>query len=165
MKGKYLLLGTNLGDRKKNLSTALFKIGKYLGEILKKSSIYESDAWGVEDQPPFLNLVVKINTSLSPVDLLAGIAEIEKNMGRIRYEKWKERLIDIDILYYDDEIINHDRLVIPHPEIQNRKFTLVPLCEISGSEIHPVFKKTNLELLKESNDPLRVRKAENSGEA
>lgn len=164
MKGKYLLLGTNLGNREKNLSSAIVEIRKYLGEILQKSSIYESEAWGFRDQPSFLNQVIRIKTSLSPEELLAGIAGIEEDMGRIRYEKWKERLIDIDILYYEDEIINQDQLVIPHPEIQNRNFTLVPLCEISGSGIHPVLKKTNLELLQASKDPLKVNKVVNSDE-
>jgi len=165
MKGKYLLLGTNLGNREKNLSIAIVKIRKSLGEVLQQSSIYESEAWGFRDQPSFLNQVIRIKTSLSPEELLKGIAEIEKNMGRIREEKWKERLIDIDILYYEDVILNHNQLVIPHPEIQNRNFTLVPLCEISGTEIHPVLKKTNDELLEASNDPLGVRKASNSDEA
>lgn len=165
MKGKYLLLGTNLGNREKNLSGAIVKIRKSLGEILRKSSIYETEAWGFRDQPSFLNQVIRIKTSLSPEELLRVIAEIEESMGRIREDKWKERLIDIDILYYEDEIINQDQLVIPHPEIQNRNFTLVPLCEIAGSEIHPVLGKTNDELLKASNDQLGVRKAADSGEA
>jgi 2-amino-4-hydroxy-6-hydroxymethyldihydropteridine diphosphokinase len=158
MKGKYLLLGTNLGDRKKNLSSACASIEKYLGKIIRKSSIYESDAWGFHDQPYFYNQVVKIKTILSPEELLKRISHIEKNMGRIRQEKWKERLIDIDILYYDNKIINDVQLVIPHPEIQNRKFTLVPLCEISPHELHPVFKKTNLQLLEGLTDPLGVKK-------
>lgn len=158
MKGKYLLLGTNLGDRKRNLSSACASIEKYLGKIIQKSSIYESDAWGFHDQPSFYNQVLKIKTILSPEELLKRISHIEKNMGRIRQEKWKERLIDIDILYYDNKIINDTQLVVPHPEIQNRKFTLVPLCEISPHEFHPVLKKTNLQLLEGLTDPLGVKK-------
>ncbi len=158
MKGKYLLLGTNLGDRQKNLTIANDSIERYLGNVIQSSSIYVSEAWGFHDQPSFFNQVVEIKTSLSPEELLEGISRIEGKMGRVRYEKWKERLIDIDILYFDDEIINTSKLVIPHPEIQNRRFVLVPLCEISADEIHPVLKKSNLELLKESLDPLEVNK-------
>lgn len=158
MKGKYLLLGTNLGDRKKNLTTAITSIENHLGKIIQKSSIYESEAWGFHDQPAFYNQVVKLITSFSPEELLKKITLIEKKMGRVRHEKWKERLIDIDILYFNDLIINTRQLVIPHPQIQNRRFTLVPLCEISADEIHPVLKKSNLELMEELSDSLRVKK-------
>jgi 2-amino-4-hydroxy-6-hydroxymethyldihydropteridine diphosphokinase len=158
MKGKYLLLGTNLGDREKNLRLAVISIEKQVGKVLRRSSVFESEAWGYHDQPSFYNQVLEINTTISPESLLYEVKTIEKEMGRIRNEKWRERMIDIDILYYENEIIDTGRLVIPHPEIQNRKFTLVPLCEISAAEIHPLLGKTNLELLKETPDILEVKK-------
>jgi 2-amino-4-hydroxy-6-hydroxymethyldihydropteridine diphosphokinase len=158
MNGKYLLLGTNLGDRFKNLKEASRLIEEYAAKIIQQSSIFESEAWGFHDQPSYYNQVMEIETSRSPDELLSLISKIEKKMGRIRYEKWKERLIDIDILYYNNQIIQSPDLIIPHPEIQNRRFALIPLCEIAPDEIHPHLKKTNLELLKETEDTLAVRK-------
>jgi len=158
MKGKYLLLGTNLGNRFKNLLEASGLIENQIGKIIQQSSIFETEAWGIREQPSFFNQVLEIQTSHTPEDLLFRITKIEKEMGRVRYEKWKERLIDIDILYYNDKIIQSAGLMIPHPELHKRRFTLVPLCEISPDEIHPLLKKTNLELLEETEDRLKVKK-------
>ena len=156
MKGKYLILGTNLGNKMKNLETAISLIRQQVGHISAMSSIYESEAWGYTSQPSFLNQVIQIETELNPQELLDGILSIELQMGRVRFDKWHERLIDIDILFYDDEIIRQENLVVPHIEIPNRKFTLVPLCELAANEIHPGLQKSLSDLLKDNSDPLRV---------
>ena len=154
----YLLLGSNLGKREEILENAVNSIKKTIGNVSKNSSIYETLAWGIEDQPAFLNQVIKIETTINPHQLLTAINKIEKELGRIRHEKWGERLIDIDILYYDDSVLDTQPLTIPHPEIANRKFTLVPLAEIAPEFFHPVLAKTQTELLKECKDGLEVKK-------
>ena len=153
----YLLLGSNLGDRRQHLLDALDGIS-YLGTISRVSSVYRSAAWGNVDQPDFLNATVELSTTHSPEELLNDILEIETGMGRIRNEKWGARLIDIDILFYDDIILNTSHLSIPHPQLQNRKFTLVPLAEIAPHLIHPISKKTISQLLDACEDPLDVEK-------
>ena len=147
----FLLLGSNLGDRLANLDEAK----RQLGNIVATSSVYETAAWGNTNQGSFLNQVVQINAKLYPEDLLKKIQDIEIGMGRRRVEKWGPRIIDIDILFYKDLVINTPDLVIPHPEIQNRRFTLVPLLELTNM-VHPVLKKTISELLDECNDLLPV---------
>ncbi|NMM50204.1 2-amino-4-hydroxy-6-hydroxymethyldihydropteridine diphosphokinase [Marinigracilibium pacificum] len=158
MKGIYLLLGTNMGDRQSNLKTAAEKIEDQIGKILNYSSIYETAAWGKTDQPDFYNTVLEIEADISPMDLINKCLEIEKEMGRIRIEKWAERLIDIDILYMDDWIVKYDSLTIPHPRIQDRAFTLFPLTEIASEFIHPVLLKSQKSLLSECSDTLEVKK-------
>ena len=130
MTGIYLGLGTNLGDRHLNLENAISLINQQVGKILKQSSIHETKAWGKTDQPDFLNLVIKIETKLVPQMLLQKCLSIENEIGRIREEKWGPRLIDIDILYYNDLIIDDENLKIPHPFINEREFVLNPLKEI-----------------------------------
>ncbi len=152
----YLLLGTNLGDRKANLTTALQYITLQIGAIEKASSVYESEAWGENEQPLFLNQVVSIQTSLPPEELLHHIQAIEQQMGRVRIRKWGERVIDIDILYYFNQVVATKQLQIPHPGIPDRRFTLAPLCEMDAEAVHPVLHKTQLELLNECNDNLNV---------
>ncbi len=156
----YILLGTNLGNREENLHQAIKNLDQETGKVLEKSSIYETAAWGIEYQPSFYNQVIKINTDLSPEILLKKILEIELEMGRIRIKKWYTRLIDIDILYYDTILHNSSSLIIPHKEIPNRKFTLIPLVEIAPDYIHPVYLKTNQELLNLCNDELEVKKVD-----
>lgn len=154
----FLLIGTNIGQRAENIEKALEAIQSKIGHILQKSSIYESAAWGREDQKNFLNLVLKIETQLGPWELLDQILEIEKEMGRIRKEKWGERLIDIDILYFDEVVARSFDLEIPHPGIPERRFTLAPLAELAPQKIHPKLKKTQVELLDACPDQLWVKK-------
>jgi 2-amino-4-hydroxy-6-hydroxymethyldihydropteridine diphosphokinase len=153
----YLLLGSNLGDRRQHLLDALAGIS-YLGTIRKVSSVYRSAAWGNLDQPDFLNATVELDTVHSPLELLKAILDIETGMGRVRNEKWGARLIDIDILFYDSLVMNTQELVIPHPQLQNRKFTLVPLAEIAPGLVHPQLRKTVIQLLDSCSDHLTVEK-------
>jgi 2-amino-4-hydroxy-6-hydroxymethyldihydropteridine diphosphokinase len=157
-KNIFLLLGSNLGDRADNLNRGRTLTEKEIGVIRKTSAIYETAAWGKLDQPDFLNQVVRLSSSLSPGELLSKIQSIEKLIGRTRQEKWGERIIDIDILYFGDQLINSSSLVVPHPYLQERRFALVPLAEISPEFIHPLLQKSNTELLKECKDPLAVEK-------
>lgn len=148
----FLGLGSNLGNRAENLLTAQRLIEEQVGKIRSKSSIYETAAWGITEQDAFLNQVIEVETSFSPSAVLHLVLKIEKDMGRIRAIKWGERSIDIDVLYYNDEVISTENLAIPHPFIQERKFVLVPLCEISQDFIHPKLKQTNLELFEKCQD-------------
>ena len=152
----YLQLGSNIGDRKKFLKAAEFSISKDLGVIEKKSKIYESSPWGVENQGSFLNQVLLLETDVKPFDLLDIILNIEKEMGRVRIEKWGERIIDIDILFYNDNIIETNNLCIPHPYISKRRFVLSPLDEIAKNYIHPILQKTINKLLLECLDEEKV---------
>ncbi len=153
----YLLLGTNMGDRVSQLSRARGEIAGQIGPLRRSSSIYETDAWGNEDQPPYLNQVVSVDTTLKPLALLYIINAIEKQMGRIRTGKWESRVIDIDILYYSDRIIDEVNLQVPHPHLPNRRFALAPLQEIAPLFVHPISGKTTTELLNQTPDQLTVR--------
>ena len=159
--GIYLLLGSNQGDKRKHINAAIKLINQEAGKILKKSSYYRTGAWGKTDQPEFLNMVIEIESFLNPHDLLKVLLNIETKLGRVRREKWKERLIDIDILYFADQVVDEESLKIPHPEIANRRFTLVPLVEIAADYFHPVLKKCNSLLLDECLDQLSVIKITN----
>ena len=152
----FLSIGGNLGDRQANLATAIKEIGGKVGLVTAHSSIYETKAWGVEDQPDFLNQVLLVETDLSPIAILDTVLNIELAMGRIRERKWYTRLIDIDILFYDQQIINTERLIIPHPFIAKRNFVLAPLTEIAPDFIHPVLNKSIAGLYKDSPDSLDV---------
>lgn len=137
----YLSLGSNLGDKKKNLLNANKQLKKHKIRILKKSPVYETEPVGKINQPDFYNQVIKIKTELSPDDLLETLLLIEKDMGRVRIEKWGPRIIDIDILLYNNSIIKKKHLKIPHPEMHKRNFVLVPLNAIEKKLIHPVYNK------------------------
>lgn len=156
MKGIYLLLGSNLGNSKEILDHAVSEIEHDIGDIINTSSIYKTKAWGMEDQPDFLNQVVEIESSFSPEVLLEKVNKIEEKLGRVRLIKWQARIIDIDILYYGNVIIKSKHLVIPHPENENRNFVLAPMAEIAPDFIHPVLKLPQKKLLKNSKDDLAV---------
>lgn len=152
----FILLGTNLGDRFQNLETARNEIEKNAGKITKFSGIYETAAWGITDQPSFLNQVLQISTDLKPNKILQIILKMEEKMGRIREQKWGARLIDIDILYFGDLKLIGKNLVIPHLFLHERRFTLAPLAEIAPDFVHPILQKTNLELLENCGDDSQV---------
>lgn len=154
----FLLTGGNLGDRAANLSSALSEIGRSLGKVIEASALYETAPWGFEHEQAFLNQAVMIETSLEPLELLDSILVIEKSLGRTRgSDQWKERIIDIDILLYGSETIKEERLQVPHPYMQQRRFALVPLAEIDKDLVHPVLKKSIAQLLDECPDPLPVK--------
>jgi len=151
----FLGLGTNLGDREENLKKAVAMIGEKIGEVVSCSSVYETEPWGFQSENQFLNAVVRVRTELKPPGLLGRILMIEAQLGRLREGEatgYKSRTIDIDILLYGHEIINKKTLQIPHPRIPDRKFVLIPLCEISPEMVHPALKKTIVELLEECKD-------------
>lgn len=158
MSEAYLLIGGNMGDRLDFLGKAIHSIEASCGKLIKSSAIYETAAWGKSEQPDFLNQVLLIKTSLTPQLLMKAILEIEMKLGRVRYEKNGARSIDIDILYFDDFIVDEPGLNIPHPRISSRRFVLEPLSEIAGSFSDPLSKKTVNSLLQECTDPLRVKK-------
>lgn len=158
MNDVYLLTGGNIGNRLLNLQLALMLIEKQVGTILKKSAVYETAAWGLTTQSPFLNQVLLVSTSLPAFELLKTLLQIEHELGRERKEKMGPRTIDIDILFYNTEIISSRDLTIPHPQIANRRFVLTPLNEIAPEFIHPGLKKKIAELLEMCPDNLEVKK-------
>lgn len=127
----------------------IHEITKQLGKLLATSTIYETAAWGLTDQQDFLNLALKIETSLSPYNLLKAVNNIERKLGKEKIKKWGPRCIDVDILFYNDQIINTKKLTLPHPHIAERNFVLYPLEEIASDYLHPVYKKT-ISYLKET---------------
>jgi 2-amino-4-hydroxy-6-hydroxymethyldihydropteridine diphosphokinase len=133
-----LLLGSNLGDRQLLLQTAIQQIEKEAGKVLTVSSIYETAPWGTKSQNGYLNQAVCIDTKSCPFELLTILQKIEIDLGRTRNIRWEDRVIDIDIILFENEIINTPTLTIPHPELQNRRFALVPVCEIASDWIHPI---------------------------
>ena len=152
----YLQLGSNIGDRLDNLDQSIKIITERIGNVLEKSSVYESTPWGVENQKNFLNQVIFVKSNFDPYTILDLVLQIEKDMGRIRIEKWGERIIDIDILFIDDLIIESENLCIPHEFIAKRKFVLQPMCEIAPGFIHPKLNKTISQLLEECIDDEKV---------
>ena len=151
-----LHLGSNVGDRELFLDQAIDIIKNDFGQILSQSSLYESEAWGKEDQQDFLNIAIVITTLLKPKDLLLKIKEVERYLGRVKKEHWGPRNIDIDILFYGQEVIDIPGLKIPHVELQNRNFVLIPLLEIIGDKIHPVLKLSVEEMYLNSIDQKEV---------
>lgn len=152
----FLITGANIGARKKNLQLAAGLIEERIGKIIESSSIYETEAWGNNDQPPFYNQVLVVESKLTAQQIMDKILKIEKQMGRIRTIKNAARVIDIDILFFNNEIINSPNLIVPHKEISNRRFVLMPLNELAPNFIHPVVKKTIHELLSSCKDPLKA---------
>ncbi|MCX6281447.1 MAG: 2-amino-4-hydroxy-6-hydroxymethyldihydropteridine diphosphokinase [Bacteroidetes bacterium] len=166
----FLLLGSNRGDREQNLLKACAGINQRIGRILKSSSMYESEPWGFEDSTSFYNQALEIETALSAEDLLAMIHSIEKDLGRLREVQacgpscgcstkgYSSRTIDIDILFYSSKIVFTETLMIPHPRLHERLFTLLPLDEIAPDHIHPVYRRTVSELLKGCTDKGQVHR-------
>ena len=153
----YLLIGGNQGDRLARLATARKHIESAGGRILRASALYETAAWGITDQPDFVNQALEVATAQDAPAWLATLLGIEEKMGRRREAKYGPRIIDIDILFFNNSTIHLPQLIIPHPEIQNRRFALVPLEEIAPLLIHPELKVTIRELLAECTDPLAVK--------
>jgi len=154
----FIVLGSNLGNRKVNLEKAGLEIEKRLGIIKKSSSLYETQAWGKTDQPNFINQVLLVELNLPIENVLDCVLDIEQELGRKRVEKWGARIIDIDLLYAEDLIIDSDKLTLPHAGIADRRFVLQPLVEIAPDFMHPVLKKTNQQLLDLCSDKLLVKK-------
>lgn len=157
----YILLGSNLGEREILLKTAIEMIGESCGEVVAMSAVYETEPWGFSADNNFLNQVVAVRTALEPHDLLNKLLSMEAVLGRQRVAGsvgYSSRPMDLDILYYDNLIINDEDLILPHPRLQLRRFTLLPLCDVASDFIHPVFNKTNAELLEECGDTSEVRK-------
>ena len=148
----YLGLGTNLGDRRQNLTTAIRLLRERVGHSLRMAPIYRTPAWGVTDQPDFYNTVVELRTHLPSAQVLTEILNIEQEMGRVRLRHWGERLIDIDLLLYGDECIETPTLIVPHPFMAERDFVLVPLADLAPELPHPVHGRTIRELLTDSSD-------------
>jgi len=155
----YLLLGSNLGDRREVLNRAIERIGTEIGEVTARSAFYETAAWGNEDQPSFMNIAVEIETGHTSGEVLERALKIEEELGRVRKDKWGARVIDIDIILFGDEVINDGtRLQVPHPRMQDRRFVLVPLAEIAGSVYHPVLQQNIMSILSSLKDDLAVSK-------
>lgn len=154
----YLCLGGNLGRREENLKAAVLQINEQAGKIIRVSKVYETEAWGVSDQPPYLNLCLQLETKLSAFELMKVCLDIEKKSGRRRVEsnQYAPRTLDIDILFYNTETITTNDLRIPHPRLHLRKFVLLPLNDIAPDFVHPDLKKTVSQMLNVLSDPLSV---------
>ena len=152
------MIGGNMGDRMANLTLAKNMIQDQIGSIQIASSIYETAAWGYTNQPDFLNQVILVETELEANLLMQNLLTIERKMGRERDIPMGPRTIDLDIIYYNNDIINNNFLTIPHPKIAERRFVLMPLVEIAAEYIHPILNKNNNTLLKECGDSLSVYK-------
>ena len=154
----FLLIGGNMGNRLQNLHQAITLLSASCGPVIQQSAVYETAAWGKTDQAAFLNQALLLNTELSAQELITTVLSVEEQMGRHRTEKFGPRVIDIDIMFYNEEIINEPHLTVPHPQMQNRRFALIPLNELAPLFVHPVLKKTIKQLLIECNDELPVTK-------
>jgi 2-amino-4-hydroxy-6-hydroxymethyldihydropteridine diphosphokinase len=159
MNKAYLLIGGNTGQRGQFLQKAVDYLHTLCGNIIKKSSIYETAAWGNTDQSPFLNQALLLQTRFNATELMTQILQIEEKMGRVRTEKYAPRIIDIDVLLFNKEIIESAFIEVPHPQLVYRRFALLPLQEIAPRIKHPVLKKTITQLLKECRDQLEVRRS------
>ena len=144
----YIALGSNLGDKEKNLRRALLLLTQQGVEVVRVSSFLSTEPYGVTDQPQFLNAVACVRTSLAPLALLDVLLATELAMGRVRLRHWGERNIDLDLLLYEDVVLDTPRLHLPHPDMQNRDFVLLPLAEIAPELKHPTLQKTIYELKK-----------------
>lgn len=142
----YISIGSNLGDRKENCAHAIKLIERNGITVRKQSQMYETEPWGIKDQPKFINMAIEVETDKKPEELLRVLKEIEKKVGRTETVKWGPRVIDLDILFYDDLILKTENLEIPHPLLHERDFVLKPLCEIAPEKKHPIIGKTVREM-------------------
>lgn len=149
-----LHIGSNIGDLAVNLKEGVMLIEKYIGNIIAESKLYTTQAWGLQDQNDFLNKALIIETELSAHDLLTKCQEIESEIGRVKKVKWGPRIIDIDIIFFDDLILETEDLVIPHPRMHERNFVLFPLAEIIPDWKHPILSSSVEQLKKHSSDTL-----------
>ncbi len=158
MNRAYLLLGGNIGDRVDNINEAVKEISEIVGDVISKSSLFESEPWGFEHAQNFINQVILVETSLDANTLLETVLEIEKDLGRTRSNNagYQGRTMDIDILFFNDEIINTADLIVPHPYLHKRMFTLLPLAEIAGDLNHPTLNKSIKDLILECDDKVKV---------
>lgn len=154
----YLSLGSNIGERQRNIQKALRLLKEKSFTISKVSSLYETSPWGKKNQPYFLNLVIEGETDLLPEMLLEKIKRIENEMGRVEKKRWRARIIDIDILFYNQEIIDTPSLKIPHLQLHRRAFVLIPLNEIAPGFIHPILNKSVKDMLQNLDDKGKVLK-------
>jgi 2-amino-4-hydroxy-6-hydroxymethyldihydropteridine diphosphokinase len=154
----YLLLGSNMGNRQQKMLQAIKHIERLIGKVTRQSNLYQTAAWGKTNQPDFLNQVIVVETNLTAAETMQTILTIEEKLGRIRTVKNASRTIDIDILFFNKEIINQKDLSVPHPEMPNRRFVLVPLNELSPNMKHPVLNKSIHQLLEICPDKLDVKK-------
>lgn len=158
MNNVFLIVGGNLGNKEKNLSTVRELIEQQVGVIKKLSSVYETEPWGVDEQPVYYNQVIELLTEMSAERMMQRLLSIEKKMGRVRENKYDARIIDIDILFFNDEVHQTQELTIPHARLHERRFVLEPLNEIAPEFIHPVLQKTIATLLNETSDNAAVKK-------
>lgn len=149
----YLALGTNIGNKRRNMITAAALLAERVGDVLALSGFYETEPWRFQSENTFLNAALQLETSLSPLELLKATQQIEVEMGRTQKSNgtYHDRIIDIDILLYDDLILQTPELTLPHPLMQDRRFVMEPLLEIAPNVVHPVFKKTVVSLMRERN--------------
>lgn len=154
----YLMIGGNLGDRLANLKNAIQKIELHCGEIISSSGIYETAAWGFTEQPPFFNQALQVETALSATELMQQLLSIELSLGRERLLPLGPRSIDLDIIYFNNEIIQTDTVSIPHPRMEQRNFVLIPLNEIAPNYLHPVLHIPTSTLLEQCKDDSHVYK-------
>lgn len=155
----FLLLGGNLGNKERTFTSARTRLEEELGKITQMSSVYETEPWGFQSDYLFWNQIILIETGWSPCEVLKKTKIIEQELGRVRKaERYSSRLIDIDLLFYDDMVFHEPQLELPHPRIIDRRFVLEPLAEIAPNMLHPVFRQTIMELLENCSDILNVKK-------